>query len=215
MKRCFLVGAAPTALPVLPKPDDFVIAADGGYRTLAAHGIVPDLLLGDFDSLHDIPPDIPIERHPIEKDDTDSALAVRLALEQGCDTFLLDGCLGRQLDHTLANLSLLAYLAEQGAAAYALDGDCAVTALHNSTLSFPESAAGRISVFSHSDTANGVTLHGLYYPLHEATLTRQVALGVSNEFTGKPASVHVEQGTLLIYSARKNYAFFLDPSQNL
>lgn len=211
MKRCFLVGAAPTALLVLPEPGDFVIAADGGYQVLAAHGIVPDLLLGDFDSLHDIPNNIPIERHPVEKDDTDSALAVRLALAQGCDTFLLDGCLGGQLDHTLANLSLLAYLAEQGAVAYALDGDNAVTALHNGTLRFPASAVGRISVFSHSDTASGVTLHGLYYPLHEATLTRQVALGVSNEFTGAPAYVHVAQGTLVIVSKRKNYAFFLDP----
>lgn len=213
MKRCFLVGAAPTALPVLPEPDDFVIAADGGYQALAAHGIVPDLLLGDFDSLRDIPKNIPIERHPVEKDDTDSALAVRLALKQGCDTFLLDGCLGGQLDHTLANLSLLVHLAEQGAVAYALDGDNAVTALHNGTLRFPASAVGRISVFSHSDTSNGVTLHGLYYPLREATLTRQVALGVSNEFTGQPASVHVAQGTLLIYSARKN--FMLDPPRNL
>lgn len=215
MKRCYIVGAAPTALPVLPRNDDFVIAADGGYQTLQCHGIVPDLLLGDFDSLSTVPLGIPIERHPVEKDDTDSALAVRLGLARGCDTFLLDGCLGGQLDHSLANLALLAYLAEQGVAAYALDGNHAVTALHNGQLSFPHDAVGRISVFSHGDMAQGVTLRGLYYPLDNAVLTRQVALGVSNQFTGAAASVRVAQGTLLIYSARKNFSFFLDQCKKM
>lgn len=210
MKRCYIVGAAPTALPVLPRRGDFVIAADGGYQTLRRRGVVPDLLLGDFDSLNTVPAEVPVQRYPVEKDDTDSALAVRLGLERGCDVFLLDGCLGGHLDHSLANLALLAYLAEQGVAAYALDGDQAVTALHNGRLMFPAGAVGRISVFSHSNVAVGVTLRGLHYPLENAELTRQVALGVSNQFTGRAASVCVEQGTLLVYSARKNFAFFLD-----
>lgn len=210
MKRCYIVGAAPTALPVLPADGDFVIAADGGYQTLTRHGIVPDLLLGDFDSLPAVPKGVPIQRYPVEKDDTDSALAAQLGLERGCDTFLLDGCLGGQLDHTLANLALLVRLTEQGMTVYALDGDWAVTALHNGQMSFPAEAKGQVSLFSHGDAAYGVTLRGLYYPLENATLTRQVALGVSNQFTGTAATVHVGQGTLLIYTARKNYSFFLD-----
>ncbi len=215
MKRCYIVGAAATPLPVPPEPGDFIIAADGGYATLRQHGIQPNLLLGDFDSLGSVPSGVAVIQHPVEKDDTDTALAVQEGLARGCDAFVIDGCLGGLLDHTLANLSLLAWLTEQGAVGYLLDGQLAVTALHNGQLRFPASVAGRVSVFSHSDESMDVTLEGLFYPLRHARLTRQVALGVSNEFTGVPASIRVGQGTLLIVSDRKNFSFFFDQSKKM
>lgn len=210
MKLCYIVGAAPAGFAVPPRREDFVIAADGGYSALQRLGVTPDLLLGDFDSLGTPPQGLPVLRFPVEKDDTDSALAVKTGLKHGCDAFLLEGCLGGQLDHSLANLSLLAALAEAGIPAYALEQNRAVTALCRGTLRFPPEAAGRISVLSHSDVSRGVTLTGLYYPLSGAVLTRQTPLGVSNCFTGAAASVTVEEGTLLVYSAWRNFPFLLD-----
>lgn len=215
MKTCYIVGAVPCALPVFPKEGDFVIAADGGMTTLERYGIVPDLLLGDFDSLTTPLPELPIQRHPVVKDDTDSALAVKVGLERGCDRFLLLGCLGGALDHTLANLSLLAWLAEQGKTAFALDESCAVTAVHNGQITFADSAEGRLSIFSHSDVSRGVSIRGPFYELENYNLTRQVALGVSNHFCGRGGAVSVREGTLLIHSDWRNFDFLLDRSQKL
>lgn len=210
MKTCYLVGAVPCALPVLPKAGDFVIAADGGLTNLEQAGIVPDLLLGDFDSLTTPLPDLPIQRHPVQKDDTDSALAVKEGLARNCDCFLLMGCLGGALDHSLANLALLAWLAEQGKTAFALHGEDAVTVLHNGTITFPQRAGGRVSVFSLSDVSRGVSIRDLAYGLDNAELTRQVALGVSNHFSGRGGTISVREGTLLIHTNWRNFDFFLD-----
>jgi thiamine pyrophosphokinase len=204
----------PEPLPFLPGADALVIAADAGLRTLQRAGRLPDLTVGDFDSLGAVPEGCgTVLRYPVQKDDTDAALAAEAALARGCDTFLFCGCLGGALDHTLANLCLLASLAERGCTAYLLGGGTAVTALCGpGAISFPACAQGRLSVFSHSDRSDGVTLSGLRYPLSDAVLYRQRALGVSNAFTGSEASVRVTSGTLLLYAAQNNFPFLLDLS---
>ena len=105
---CFLFGAGPFfGLPVPPQPGDLILAADGGYRHCQAAGLRPDLLLGDLDSLETPPQALPVQTFPAEKDDTDTMLAVKYALAQGCTTVHLYGCTGGRLDHTLANLQTL------------------------------------------------------------------------------------------------------------
>ena len=123
---------------------------------------------------------------------------VQTGLKYGCRKFVLYGGLGGRLDHAYANYQTLAYLAEHGAAGWLLGGGNAVTALRNGTLCFPSACTGTVSVFCSGSDAAGVTLTGLYYPLHNATLTSAFPLGVSNQFTGGPASVTVTDGTLLV-----------------
>ena len=90
---CFIFGAGPFfGLPVSPAPGDVVFAADGGYRHCQAAGLQPDLLLGDFDSLNDLPKGIPIHTFPVEKDDTDTHHAARLIAGRGFQQALLLGC---------------------------------------------------------------------------------------------------------------------------
>lgn len=215
MSRCYIVGAAPCAFFPVPQKDDFLIAADAGLKTLEDRGIRPDLLMGDFDSYTGSLPNLPALTFPVRKDDTDSALAVQEGLRRGCESFLLVGCLGGALDHTLANLALLANLAEDGKKAIALDGKAAVTAICNRGLFFPAGAQGRISVFSHSDVSSGVRICGLSYGLENGRLIRQVALGVSNHFIGQSAQISVQRGTLLIHTDWENLKnareFVLDP----
>ena len=92
---CFIFGAGPFfGLPVSPAPGDVVFAADGGYRHCQAAGLQPDLLLGDFDSLNDLPKGIPIHTFPVEKDDTDTMLAIKYGLKEGYRTFHLYGGTG-------------------------------------------------------------------------------------------------------------------------
>ena len=182
---------------------DFVIAADGGLRHLESCGLKADAILGDFDSLGYTPDSGVV--FPVEKDDTDAMLAVRLGLEKGYREFLLYGSLdGPRLDHTVANFQTLQYLADQGAAGYLIGADYLVTVFKAGSLRFPEGCEGTVSVFCMGADARGVTLRGLYYPLENGTLTAGFPLGVSNHFTGQAAEITVAEGSLLILWDRKN-----------
>ena len=192
---CTVVGAMEPG-PMVLAPG-LVIAADGGLAHLKAQGAAPDLTVGDFDSLGYVP-DGNVIRHPPEKDDTDTMLALRLGLERGYDTFVLYGCLGGRMDHAYANFQALVYLAENGARGYLLGpGGEAVTVIQDGALWFPSSCRGIVSVFCPGGTAEGVYERGLKYALEDAVLTSGHPLGVSNEFTGQPARVVVRRGELL------------------
>ena len=119
MPTCYIVGAGDfTPRGFAPVPGDLVLAADGGYRALYSLGYTPDLLLGDFDSLGDLPlpPDLPVLRFPARKDDTDTGLALRHGLDRGFRDFALYGCAGGRVDHLLANLQSMARISRLGAA---------------------------------------------------------------------------------------------------
>ena len=96
---CYIVGACPPGeIRFAPGRPAFVIAADKGLVHLEAQGIRPDLIVGDFDSLGRVPAGDNILRHPVEKDDTDTMLAVKTALDRGMGTIVFYGCLGGRLD---------------------------------------------------------------------------------------------------------------------
>ncbi len=174
-----------------------LIAADGGFGTLKALGRRPDLTVGDFDSLGYVP-EGPVIRHPPEKDDTDTLLAVREGLARGCDRFLLYGGVGGRLDHTLANLQTLAFIRERGAHGFLVGGGFTATLLRDEALTLPAVPGGILSVFAHGGDARGVTLEGLYYPLTDGTVSPAFPIGVSNAFTGAPVRIAVREGSLLV-----------------
>ena len=118
MPTCYVVGAGDfTPRGFAPGPGDLVVAADGGYRALYRLGYTPDLLLGDFDSLGDVPlpADLPVLRFPVRKDDTDAGLALRHGLDLGFRDFALYGCAGGRVDHLLANFQSMARVSRLGA----------------------------------------------------------------------------------------------------
>lgn len=228
MPTCYIVGAGDfTPRGFAPVPGDLVLAADGGYRALYSLGYTPDLLLGDFDSLGDLPlpPDLPVLRFPARKDDTDTGLALRHGLDRGFRDFALYGCAGGRVDHLLANLQSMARVSRLGATirlaapeydAWALTGPAPDASAPSTpapdalapdalapaaVLALPPRPGGTlVSVFCHGDRAEGVTLTGLAYPLSDAALTGDFPLGVSNRrLEGQPATVSVRRGTLLIF----------------
>ena len=196
---CFIVGAgSPCDSALNPLFGDYVIAADAGYNTLERLGITADLLVGDFDSLGFRPEHPNIVEHPPEKDDTDMMLAVKEGLRRGKRTFVILGGLGGRLDHTLANIQTLAYLAEHDARGFLFSEETAVTVIKNDTLTFSDKNRGVISVFSEGSTARGVYLKGLKYELTDAVLTSSMPLGVSNEFLSGESAVTVQDGLLTV-----------------
>ena len=198
MKECVIFCAADfngLARPI--GKDAFVIAADGGLRHTQKLNIIPDAVLGDFDSLGYCPEGANV--FPVEKDDTDAMLAVRLGLRQGCGEFLLYGSLdGPRLDHTVANFQTLQFLADHGAVGYLIGNTTMVTVVKNGKITFPAGCSGTISVFCMGPDAQGVTEKGLFYGVVEVTLTSGFPLGVSNHFTGGEAEISVKNGSLLV-----------------
>ena len=211
---CYIVGAmslTPGLCPH-PAPGDYVIAADRGFDSLLAYGVMPDLAVGDFDSLGHQPNHPNVIRLPAEKDDTDMVFALRKGLEQGYRRFLLLGGVGGRLEHTLGNLELLDWLAIHGAQGFLAGEKTAATCIRDgSSLTFPPDLSGYLSVFCNSGTAEGVTLEGLKYPLTDYTLTSGFPLGVSNQFLGGSARVSVKKGSLLLIWEEKGDLYSLLP----
>lgn len=179
---------------------DGIIAVDGGFASLVAAGAAPDVALGDFDSLGYVPEGVPVLAFPPEKDASDMELALEEAIARGADAVEVYGALGRRLDHTLANLQLLASFAERGLSVRAVGDDSSITFLVGpGELRVEGEAGGIVSVFSLTDASCGVTEEGLKWELDAVTLTNRTSWGLSNELTGAPARIAVESGTLAIF----------------
>lgn len=179
---------------------DAVIAVDGGFASLGAIGRAPDLALGDFDSLGYVPEGVPVRPFPPEKDASDMELALEEAVARGADAVEVYGALGGRLDHTLANLQLLASFAERGLAVTAVGLSERIVFLTGpGDLRVPAAEEGIVSVFSLADASTGVVEEGLKYGLDGVTLTNRTSWGLSNELVGTAARIAVERGTLAVF----------------
>ena len=198
METCVIFCAGEfDALAEPIRPGDYIIAADGGLNHLQKLNLKPHCILGDFDSLGYVPQDSLV--FPVEKDDTDSILAVRQGLAKGCRRFVLYGALeGKRLDHAVANFQTLQFIADRGGVGYLVGYDTVATVIKNSTLTLPPRDEGIVSVFCMGADAQGVTIRGLQYGLENGTLTAGMPLGVSNHFIGKKSTISVENGSLLV-----------------
>lgn len=199
MKRCFIFGALPVKkLNTAPCEGDLVIAADNGYAVAKELGIEPDIVVGDFDSLGEVPQHNNLVCLNVRKDDTDMEHAVSVALKKGCDDFIIYGAVGGKLDHTLGNIAVAERIAKEGGRVLFVGEDSSFTVIRNASAALPARDSGRISVFALSEFAHGVCIRGLDYEADNIDLPRTVTRGVSNAFIGKPSEITVADGTLLI-----------------
>lgn len=198
MKTCYIVGAGEFYGEFTPSPDDLVIAADGGYDSLLKRGIRPDVLIGDLDSIKEIPDGIELIRHPVKKDETDMHLAYLEGRRRGYESFELYGGVGGRADHTFANYCLLSHIRADGAKATLHDKGSIAYAIKNEATRVWGKPGKHISLFAFGGVAKGVFIKGLYYGLENGILTPDFPLGVSNQFAGECADIEVRDGTLLI-----------------
>ena len=203
MSVCRIIGAGECRKIYFEKNNgDLIIAADGGCVYLEKAGIVPDIIIGDFDSLGYVPKGNEVIKLNPVKDITDMHAAVNVGLERGYTEFHLYAACGGRFDHTLANIQLTASLAQRNMKAY-IHGETIITAVSNGEIAFDKCYKGYISVFSHSDKSYGVSIQGFKYTLDNAELSNAFPLGVSNEFIGIESKITVENGTLLIVYPEK------------
>lgn len=191
---------------------DLVIAADGGTNALDRLGRRPDLVVGDLDSADPATVErmagagTRVERHPVDKDASDTELALDAAVAAGATEVVLLGALGGvRLDHELANLLLLADPALAGRAGVRLvHGATTARVLRGGErLALDGTAGDLVTLLPLGGDATGVTTAGLRWPLDGATLAVGRSRGLSNEITRRPASVSLADGALLVIETAK------------
>lgn len=208
--RCVIFAAMPVseAMHADYEGADCIIAADAGWRTVQALGLHADFLVGDYDSA---PPPCEPEQPgmpqpcvlPMEKDDTDTFYAARKAVELGATHLIILGGTGGRFEHTLANMHTLVFLEQNGVEAWLADETMHLRALLPGRYAFARRDAW-VSLFPIGESAGGVTLTGLYYPLQNATLRCNYPVGISNEFAEETAQICVETGGVYLVLTEKS-----------
>lgn len=203
MKKCYIVGAGELFGSFLPSDGDLVIAADGGYDNLLSLGITPNIIIGDLDSVRsELPKEIELIRHKVEKDETDTHLAYLEGARRGYTEFELYGGTGGREDHTFANYSLLLYAKNEGNNIKLVSENMDIFVMKNEKRELSGREGATFSAFAIGGAARGVTIDGLYYSAWDATLLPEFPLAVSNHFTSRRATVEVRAGALLIMAER-------------
>jgi len=183
-----------------------VFAADGGGASLDRLGRRPDRLVGDLDSIDEElatrleASGVPIDRHPADKEGSDTELAIGAALAAGATQVILLGALGgERVDHALANLLILTDPGFRGRDVRLVHGTTTVRVVHGGEqLTLVGSPGDVVTLLAIGVDATGVTTAGLRWALSAAVLRAGRSRGLSNEVIESPASVLLERGTLLV-----------------
>lgn len=176
---------------------DITICCDAGFLSAKDSGIIPDIFVGDFDSVPEELVECPeiIKLYPV-KDMTDTQEAIDVAISRGADYITILGALGGRIDHTIANIHLLKYAGQKGAYAQILDIDTCIY-LVTDNLEIPKKDGFCLSLLPLTD-CKGVSISGVFYPLDNADMPVGNPYGISNEFTEDKVTVSVTSGELLV-----------------
>ncbi len=202
----------PQGIQTLVRPDDLVIAADGGARHALAVGLMPHVLIGDIDSLSSDDrkrveaAHTHVSRFSPRKDETDLELALQYAVDKGVTEIVVLAALGGRLDQTIANLALLALPELSGRDVRIVAGPQTAFLIRDGyTDAVIEGQPGdTVSLLPWGGDATGVTTEGLEWPLYEDTLQFGPARGVSNVLQAQQANVRVRRGLLLCVVTRQH-----------
>ncbi|MBO6270373.1 MAG: thiamine diphosphokinase [Clostridium sp.] len=184
---------------------DIMIAADAGLVLFDLLGICPDIVVGDLDSAgqslvqkYRNKDSIRFEVHRPEKDETDTELALRLALREGCLNADILGALGGRLDHELANIQLLSMYQDLGLTGFLYDPINRIHMVRSGEEFHRGAVWGKyISFIPLSEQVSGVTLKGFKYPLTDCDVRMGSSLMVSNELAGEQGEIVFSSGRLL------------------
>lgn len=189
---------------------EVVMAADSGLDFLYRTGIMPDVIVGDFDSVKSDALDYFREFEHIEmcmlnpeKDDTDTEFAIREAIRRGASKITIVGGTGTRIDHVLGNICLLGIGLEENVKIVLLDEHNRIRMIDKPLVLKKEEQYGQyISLVPYSDRVTGVTLTGLKYPLTDYTMGGFNSLGISNEIVDEEATISLTSGQMLVIESR-------------
>ncbi len=186
-------------------PETTIIAADGGARHALELGLIPQIVIGDFDSLTTAVRTTLEMRgcqlitHPTEKDETDLELALNHAQKLGATEITLHGLLGGRWDMSFANILLLAAPRYAGIKFKVIAGDDEIFILRGkAALEIKGNPGDSVSVIPLTSQVSGLSYSGLTWPLENAELNFGSPRGVSNRMSGEKARIELLEGVALV-----------------
>ena len=205
MKAFIFSGGAILAEGIEERPSDgdMVICADSGYNNAVKMGAKVNILIGDFDSLSKIPPDVDeVLQLPPEKDATDTQLAVEVAIDRGADEIIIIGSTSGRLDHTLSTLAILEDLYSRRVPACIVNGQNRIRYIRDSGTIVLRSQYKYFSVIALDTKVKKVSIEGAKYPMMNKDLGRARQFAVSNEIVKNCAMITVKKGAVYIIESR-------------
>lgn len=182
---------------------EYIIACDKGYLYAKTQGIPVNIVLGDFDSYGgEIEENIERKSYPKEKDDTDTMLALKLAVSGGYDKIKICCALGGRLDHLYGNIQAAVWAASRGAMIMMGNEQEELLIMGAGSVTLPRKEGYALSLFSPAGEQTILSVSGVKYPLERGTLSSSFPLGVSNEWAEEQADITVEQGILLVIQSK-------------
>jgi thiamine pyrophosphokinase len=187
---------------LIGEKDVLFVAADGGALLLESIGFLPDVIIGDFDSLTEVQYQryekmgTKIIKYPMEKDETDGELALQYCKEKDLDNIIIVGFAGGRLDQQLANIFLLEYAFRNGMTAFIKEPGLEIGIIEKEKVFFQKIGA-RFSLIPLDEKVTGVTITGCKYLLESGSLLRYKTRGISNIIKQEKAVISVEKGLLL------------------
>jgi thiamine pyrophosphokinase len=182
---------------------DYIVCADGGYNLLAERGIIPNIIIGDNDSIKYPSNSEKVKRlnFNADKDMTDGELSLRHIVRDGYKNIAVYGALGGREDHVQSNIALLALAARLGAVAVIKDEKTEIHYIDKNFNSLSLKVAKNIlvSVVPFSAYAHIISTKGLKYPIIDKRLNKLSSLGVSNLSTEEKIEVNILRGSALVF----------------
>lgn len=187
--------------------DAFIIAADGGLRHVRVLDLVPDLVIGDLDSISKDEINwldesgVEIIQHDKDKDETDLELALSYSIESGAEKITVCGATGGRLDQSLANISLLSHPDLEGRQIKFDDGREEIFLIKDELVLYG-SPGDTVSLIPLFGEVSGITTNGLKFPLRGESLFPDHTRGISNVMEEEQAVIRVGSGSLLCIHTR-------------
>lgn len=193
-------------LKLVVKDKDIIVCADGGLNHLMKIGVIPDIVLGDLDSITEEglkyveDNKIPVSKYPVEKDATDTELAMEYLIEKGCKEITFAGVTGTRMDHTLGNIFLLDQMLSREIIGIIIDDNNMIEICDD--YKKIEKYEGYLSVVPIQQDGAVVTLKGVHYPLTHHHIYFGSTFSISNEIVEDYAEIFVESGRVLVIRSR-------------
>lgn len=213
MPRCIIFANGtlpdPNSARRLIRPDDFILAADGGSRHARTLGLLPSIIIGDLDSISEgerrkrKEEGTELIEYSRDKNETDLELALNYAVEKGFREIVIVAALGDRLDQTLGNLALLANI-QLATLNIRLDDGLESASFCRDQAEVRGRRGDLVSLIPWGGDARGVRTEGLRWPLSNETLRAHQTRGISNEMLGDVAHIQIESGLLLIVHRRQS-----------
>lgn len=186
---------------------EYVICADGGLEKTESLNLIPDIIIGDLDSVNKLvlkkylDMNVDLIKYPAEKNYTDMELAIEYAVDKGVKDIILIGASGTRLDHTIANIMLIERYFKQGIKMKIIDNNNTVQIVTNN-MEIKNKKNYNVSIIPITDSIEGITLQGFKYPLNDVIVKRGSTLCVSNIITDEKGIIKLNKGTALVFISK-------------